>query len=211
MARRGVGIRELARELGCSRNTVRRYLKDPAATRYGPRPPRPTKLDPFKAYVLERVAAAAPEWIPAVVLLRELRGRGYAGGLTQLKAFLAPHKQRPTEPLVRYETAPGHQLQVDFTTIRRGRQRLLAFVATLGYSRATFVRFTAGEDFATLRAGSVVGDHSVFFAGPGERITLSHHAEDRSLFACGAVRAALWAHGRKNGLYSMLDVLGLNG
>lgn len=82
MARRGVGIRELARELGCSRNTVRRYLKDPTATRYGPRPPRPTKLDPFKAYVLERVAAAAPEWIPAVVLLRELRGRGYAGGLT---------------------------------------------------------------------------------------------------------------------------------
>ena len=76
MARRGVGIRELARELGCSRNTVRRYLKDPTATRYGPRPPRPTKLDPFKAYVLERVAAAAPEWIPAVVLLRELRGRG---------------------------------------------------------------------------------------------------------------------------------------
>ena len=153
MARRGVGIRELARELGCSRNTVRRYVKDPTATRYGPRPPRPTKLDPFKAYVLERVAAAAPEWIPAVVLLRELRERGYAGGLTQLKAFLAPHKQRPTEPLVRYETAPGRQLQADFTTIRRGRQRLLAFVATLGYSRATFVRFTAGEDFATLRAG----------------------------------------------------------
>lgn len=65
--------------------------------------------------------------------------------------------------------------------------------------------------FATLRGGSVVGDHSVIFAGPGERITLSHHAEDRSLFARGAVRAALWAHGRKNGLYSMLDVLGLNG
>jgi 4-hydroxy-tetrahydrodipicolinate reductase len=65
--------------------------------------------------------------------------------------------------------------------------------------------------FATLRGGSVVGDHSVIFAGPGERITLSHHAEDRSLFARGAVRAALWAHGRKNGLYSMLDVLGLKG
>ena len=63
--------------------------------------------------------------------------------------------------------------------------------------------------FATLRGGSVVGDHSVIFAGPGERVVLSHHADDRSLFALGAVRAALWAHGRKPGLYSMRDVLGL--
>ncbi|MBO6717053.1 MAG: 4-hydroxy-tetrahydrodipicolinate reductase [Rhizobiaceae bacterium] len=63
--------------------------------------------------------------------------------------------------------------------------------------------------FATLRGGSVVGDHSVIFAGPGERLTITHNAEDRSLFASGAVRAALWAHGRKPGLYSMRDVLGL--
>lgn len=63
--------------------------------------------------------------------------------------------------------------------------------------------------FATLRGGSVVGDHSVILAGPGERIVLSHHAEDRALFARGAVRAALWAHGRKPGLYSMRDVLSL--
>src|SRR5690554_3576193 len=63
--------------------------------------------------------------------------------------------------------------------------------------------------FATLRGGSVVGDHSIILAGSGERIVLSHHAEDRSIFARGAVKAALWAHGRKPGLYSMLDVLGL--
>ena len=63
--------------------------------------------------------------------------------------------------------------------------------------------------FATLRGGSVVGDHSVILAGQGERIVLSHHAEDRAIFARGAVKAALWAHGRKSGLYSMLDVLGL--
>lgn len=63
--------------------------------------------------------------------------------------------------------------------------------------------------FATLRGGSVVGDHSIILAGPGERIVLSHHAEDRSLFARGAVKAALWASGRKPGLYSMRDVLGL--
>lgn len=63
--------------------------------------------------------------------------------------------------------------------------------------------------FATLRGGSVVGDHSVLFAGAGERITLSHHAEDRSLFARGAVKAALWGHGKKPGRYTMRDVLGL--
>ena len=56
----------------------------------------------------------------------------------------------------------------------------------------------------------MVGDHSVILAGAGERITLSHHAEDRSLFANGAIKAALWARGRKPGQYSMLDVLGLN-
>lgn len=63
--------------------------------------------------------------------------------------------------------------------------------------------------FATLRGGSVVGDHSVILAGTGERVVLSHHAEDRAIFARGAVRAALWGHGRKAGLYSMRDVLGL--
>ena len=63
--------------------------------------------------------------------------------------------------------------------------------------------------FATLRCGSVVGDHSVILAGPGERITLSHHAEDRAIFARGAVKAALWGRGKKAGLYSMRDVLGL--
>ncbi len=63
--------------------------------------------------------------------------------------------------------------------------------------------------FATLRGGAVVGDHSVILAGPGETVTLSHHAADRAIFARGAVKAALWAHGRKPGLYSMLDVLGL--
>jgi 4-hydroxy-tetrahydrodipicolinate reductase len=54
-----------------------------------------------------------------------------------------------------------------------------------------------------------VGDHTVIFAGPAERIELVHKAEDRMIFARGALRAALWARGRKAGLYSMADVLGL--
>jgi 4-hydroxy-tetrahydrodipicolinate reductase len=63
--------------------------------------------------------------------------------------------------------------------------------------------------FAALRGGSVVGDHTVIFAGPAERVELAHKAEDRMIFARGAVRAALWARGQKPGLYSMADVLGL--
>jgi 4-hydroxy-tetrahydrodipicolinate reductase len=64
--------------------------------------------------------------------------------------------------------------------------------------------------FAALRGGTVVGEHSVIFAGPHERIELAHKAEDRMIFARGALKAAMWAHGRKPGLYSMADVLGLS-
>ena len=70
-------------------------------------------------------------------------------------------------------------------------------------------RETGTIGFATLRGGSVVGEHTVMFSGPGERLELTHRAGDRSIFARGAVRAALWARGRKPGLYSMKDVLGL--
>ncbi len=64
--------------------------------------------------------------------------------------------------------------------------------------------------FATLRGGSVVGDHTVIFAGNGERLELRHVAESRELFARGAVKAAVWAKEQKPGLYSMFDVLGIS-
>ena len=63
--------------------------------------------------------------------------------------------------------------------------------------------------FASLRGGTVVGEHSVIFAGPAERVELVHRAEDRMIFARGALHAAAWARGQKPGLYSMADVLGL--
>ena len=63
--------------------------------------------------------------------------------------------------------------------------------------------------FATLRGGSVVGEHSVVFAADGERVELTHRAADRAIFARGAVKAALWAHGKPPGVYGMVDVLGL--
>jgi len=63
--------------------------------------------------------------------------------------------------------------------------------------------------FASLRGGTVVGEHSVIFAGPAERVELTHRAEDRMIFARGALHAALWARGQKPGLYTMADVLAL--
>ena len=74
----------------------------------------------------------------------------------------------------------------------------------------TGARENGAIGFASLRGGSVVGEHSVFLAGEGETIELTHKATDRSIFARGAVRAALWARAQKPGYYSMLDVLGLS-
>jgi len=73
----------------------------------------------------------------------------------------------------------------------------------------TGARKSGDIGFAALRGGSVVGEHSVIFAGPAERVELVHKAEDRMIFARGALPAALWARGQKPGLYSMADVLGL--
>ncbi len=74
----------------------------------------------------------------------------------------------------------------------------------------TGARVAGDIGFATLRGGSVVGEHTVMFAGAAERIELSHKAESRDIFAYGAVKAALWCKGQKPGLYNMNDVLGLD-
>jgi 4-hydroxy-tetrahydrodipicolinate reductase len=92
----------------------------------------------------------------------------------------------------------------------RGRNVDLAAKSVRVRDGHTGAREAGTIGFATLRGGSVVGDHSVLFAGEGEIVTLSHTATERSIFARGAIKAALWARDRKPGLYSMLDVLGLS-
>jgi 4-hydroxy-tetrahydrodipicolinate reductase len=91
-----------------------------------------------------------------------------------------------------------------------GRGIDLATHSERGRDGITGARKPGAIGFAALRGGTVTGEHSVVFAGPAERIVLTHIAEDRGLFARGAVTAALWARGRKPGLYSMTDVLGLD-
>ncbi|MEM8628011.1 MAG: 4-hydroxy-tetrahydrodipicolinate reductase [Pseudomonadota bacterium] len=91
----------------------------------------------------------------------------------------------------------------------RGRGQTLAQAAVRARDGMVGPRTDGEIGFATLRGGSVVGEHSVVFAGTGERIVLEHIAQDRSIFANGALTAARWAQGRKPGLYDMIDVLGL--
>ncbi len=123
--RQGHGIKAIARQLGISKNTVCKYLKQPIELpAYTSSPARSTKLESFKPYILVRIEAAKPKWIPAVVLLREIREQGYQGGITILRNFVFPYKQVMVEPIVRFETEPGEQMQVDFTTIRKGKQQL---------------------------------------------------------------------------------------
>jgi 4-hydroxy-tetrahydrodipicolinate reductase len=90
-----------------------------------------------------------------------------------------------------------------------GRGVDLAQHSVRGRDGITGARRAGDIGFASLRGGTVAGEHSVIFAGPAERVELTHRAEDRMIFARGALHAALWARGKKPGLYSMADVLGL--
>ena len=162
LRRQGNSIRSIAKELSISRWAVRKYLRSPGLEPcYGPRAVRPSKLDPFKNYIRQRLRDAAPRRLPATVLLREIRERGYEGGISILKDWLAKERPAPVVPEIkRFETEPGYQAQIDWTTIRRGKDRLSAFVATLGYSRWSFVWFTTDERFETL-----IDAHERFFDG----------------------------------------------
>jgi 4-hydroxy-tetrahydrodipicolinate reductase len=91
----------------------------------------------------------------------------------------------------------------------RGRGVTLEEVSDRGRDGLTGARKAGTIGFAALRGGDVVGDHTVIFAGLGERIELSHKAADRQIYARGAVHAARWLNGQPAGLYDMTDVLGL--
>ncbi|MCT4655589.1 MAG: 4-hydroxy-tetrahydrodipicolinate reductase [Cohaesibacter sp.] len=91
-----------------------------------------------------------------------------------------------------------------------GREIDLRSNAVMSREGITGARERGSIGFATLRGGSVIGEHTVILAGEGERIELTHKAQDRTVFARGAVKAALWAKDKPVGYYSMMDVLGLS-
>lgn len=133
-------------------NTVRRYLEQPERPRYVRRVVARPKLGPFEPYLRERITAAGEDRIPAVVLAREIRERGYRGSDRQVMRLVRALRPQPgVEPLVRFETAPGEQMQVDWVEFRRTPgNALAAFVAVLGCSRATYVEYVGDERIATL-------------------------------------------------------------
>ncbi len=154
--RKGVSISDIARQTGHDRKTVRKIATSPVLLERAPRPSRVRKLDPFVAYLEQRLADGVSN---ANKLLVELRQRGYCGGRTQLKDWLQPRRPaRLPEPTLRFETEPGEQAQVDFahfgTIQHHGRdQRLYAFLMTLGFSRMLFVCFSVSCDWVAFLRG----------------------------------------------------------
>jgi len=151
--KQGVPIREIAERLGVSRNTVRRYVRSDDAPRYSPRPPRQGKLDPYTDWIRERLRSAAPYTIAASVIYREICARGYVGGERLVRQFVASIRPEVPAPpqVVRFETAPGVQMQVDWGVFKFGEFAASGFVSTLGYSRLLWVRFVTDQQFDTLR------------------------------------------------------------
>ena len=149
-----------ARELGVNRSTLRRWIRaglldteiDEIKARYGPRPRVPTKLEIVKPLLQTRLAEFPR--LTARRLLAECRAAGYAGGYTQLSDYVRTLRPPPlVEPVVRFETPPGHQAQVDFAHCRLPWGVRYALIAVLGYARLLWVRFYPRQDLRTLVHG----------------------------------------------------------
>ncbi|WP_457661420.1 IS21 family transposase [Sinorhizobium medicae] len=155
--RQGLSVSAIARQTGADRKTVRKYIeRGLEAPAYGPRRPRATVIDPFAAYLRERVAVYPG--LTARRLLRELKERGYSGGYTAVTDFLRdirPPGEHGFE--VRFETPPGEQAQVDFAqfhvvfTDEPTTPRIVwLFSMVLGYSRLIWARFVMHQNLLTV-------------------------------------------------------------
>jgi transposase len=152
LLKHGYSQRKIAKLLGISRTTVSKYLannvKEPS---YKKRIVKPSLLDDYKGYILERQHKAKPYRIPGVVIYEELKEQGYQGSLSLLRQYIFKHLCATTpEPVVRFETEPGKQMQVDWGQMRGGKNPIHAFVAVLGYSRTLYVQFCEHMDFELL-------------------------------------------------------------
>ncbi len=153
----GLSKTAIAERLGISRRTVHYWIDSgqldrdlDAATIHYPR--RATQLDPYHALIRQRLDTY-PE-LTAVRLFEEVRAAGYPGSLTQLKVFVRQVRRvPPTEPVIRFETAPGVQGQVDFATCQLPWGKRFALMVVLGYSRLLWVQFYPRQTMRTLMSG----------------------------------------------------------
>ena len=150
--KQGYSKRAIAKQLSISRNTVSKHLsQDVDEPSYQPRPDIVHKLDPYKDYIKERIESALPIHLSAVVIMREIKGQGYEGGITRLREHLVQLRgSQVVTDVVRFETPPGKQMQVDWGQMRGGKNPIHAFVAVLGFSRALFVHYTDNMRYETL-------------------------------------------------------------
>src|SRR5690554_3120341 len=171
----GVSKSALARKLGISRDTIYRWIRsgelerdlDSEPVRYRARPPAPHKLDPYKPMILARLAAYPK--LSAIRLFEEVRAAGYPGGYTRLKDYVREVRPRPLpEPIVRFETPPAQQAQVDFAQVRLPWGVRYGLLVVLGYSRLLWVRFYARQDMRTLFLGLEAAFR--FFGGVPEEL-----------------------------------------
>ncbi len=156
----GVSQTAIARKLGISRRTVYRWIQageldrdlDAEPIRYKPRPRVERKIDPYKAIIQARLEEF-PD-LTAIRLFEEIKAAGYPGGYTQVKEYVRQVRPRPPEdPVIRFETAPGEQGQVDFAHFRLPWGRRYALLVVLGYSRLLWLRFYPRQDMRTLIRG----------------------------------------------------------
>jgi transposase len=167
--RQGLSVSAIARGVGVDRKTVRKYIErglEPPS--YGPRKPRARRLEPFEAYLRQRITAYPG--LTARRLLREIKEHGYAGGYTAVTDFLREVQPAPVPPFeVRFETPPGEQAQVDFAQFEvifgdepGAVRKVWLFSLVLGYSRLIWARFVAHQDLQT-----VLRCHMAAFAALG--------------------------------------------
>jgi transposase len=167
---RGLKQWQIAAELNVTERTVRNYLK--ADLEHRVRKRRTSKLDPYKP-IIEGIMNENP-FFNNVVLQERLERQGYGGKISIVRDFTRGiRKQLTTQAVLRYETEPGHQAQVDWKefgkqTIDGTERKLYAFVMTLGYSRKTFVRFVTSMKESVLLACHVRAFE--YFGGTVERI-----------------------------------------
>jgi len=150
--KQGKSLRWIAKYFGISRNTVKKYRdSDQEKPSYKERKSTHSKLDDYKKYIDDRIAKAAPIYLTGSVIHRELKEKGYLGSYSLLTHYLYELRgKKGVEEVVRFETDPGKQMQVDWGQMRGGKDPIHAFVAVLGYSRMLFVRFTDNMRYDTL-------------------------------------------------------------
>lgn len=148
--KQGKSIRRIAKDMGLSKNTVKKYLREEGPIKYKARIAKPSKLDKYKEYLKKRIEGAKPHIIPGTVLLKEIREQGYEGKLTILRYFIRQYQAPKPEKIIRYETDPGEQMQVDWWEARGGKKPIYGFVAVLGFSRKAYLEFTTDMQETTL-------------------------------------------------------------